>query len=76
MLQRRLEEFLPHECEFTVPTFQTLEHLLPVEVKGVVVDGAARLEADPLKSLPGKSSGGRGIDPTEPETACSNFWVG
>ena len=75
MLQRGLEEFLPHECDLGVPTFQALEHLLPVELKGVVVDGAARLEPDPLKSLPGKSSGCLGFDTAEPKTACNFFKV-
>ena len=73
MLQRGLEEFLPHECDLAVPTFQALEHLLPVELEGVVVDGAARLEPHPLKGLPGKSSGCLGFDPAEPKTAC-NFY--
>merc|ERR1719397_653034 len=41
-----------------------------VEVKGVVVDGTARLEADPLKSFPGKCSGCLCFDPAESETAC------
>ena len=68
-----MEEFLPHECDLSVPTFKPLEHLFPIKVEGVVLDGAPRLEANPLESLPGKNSGCLSFDPAEAETACEKF---
>ena len=65
-----MKEFFLHECDFTVPTLEALENPLPVKFKGVIVDRASSLKANPLERFPRKCSGCLSFDATETETAC------